>query len=219
MNDITFPIASFASAKVLRQVNRMFVAGVLQADSGQRVLVLFDQHAADERASVEGILDALCEGFARDNMPTTELPEDTVRLVLTRSEGEALALPGARDVLRRWGLEFGDVDGQGDYIQLSVRRFPSLLDRLGRKQGTEMTRLLKLYLPVLVEHMGEIRALLESLEASEGWARVQRWMPREMLELANSKACRGTYLRAGGAIGLWERAAPSSRIRRIQGRC
>lgn len=182
---MTFPIASLASAKVVSQVDRKFVLCVLEA--GDRALVVFDQHAADERVAVETILDGLCEGFASDTMPTTEL--DDVRLVLTRAEGEILALPGVRDVLCRWGIALSQPE-EGDYIQVSVLTIPSALERLGRKKGEEMTRLLKVYLPLLAENLGEIQAFLAS---EQGLARVLRWMPAEMLELANSKACRGMF--------------------------
>jgi DNA mismatch repair protein MLH3 len=61
-----------------------------------------------------------------------------------------------------------------------------------------MTRLLKLYLPTLAEQMGEIEALLADPSSAgtgaDGWARVQRCMPLEMVELANSRACRGAIM-------------------------
>lgn len=202
--DITFPRTSLAVPLILAQVDRKFVPCVLDADpaaDGQprSALVVFDQHAADERAAVESILDTLCEGFATSNMATSELPEDHVRLVLTRKEVEVLEREGVRDVLERWGVHLAPTESvETDYVQVGVVKVPSLLDRLARKEGTELTRLLRLYLPVLADDIGELQALIISLESESGgelgeggWARVQRWMPREMVELANSKACRG----------------------------
>jgi DNA mismatch repair protein MLH3 len=114
--------------------------------------------------------------------------------VLTRAEGEILNLPIVRDVLRRWGIELAPVE-TGDYIQVGVFKIPAILERLGKKKGEEMTRLLKIYLPTLGKHIGEIQALLASLDDRDpGLARILRWMPPEMLELANSKACRGKHL-------------------------
>lgn len=182
-------MSSLATARVLRQVDCKFIPCIMRCDATatsatRDVLVVFDQHAADERASVENILDTLCDGFAHDNMATTELPQDAVRIVLTRAEAEVLGIPVVRTALRRWGMEFTTM-AESDYVQVGVKRYPSLLDRLGRKEGREITRLLKIYLPFLSENLGELGAFLESGSG------VMRWMPQEMLELANSKACRG----------------------------
>lgn len=182
-------------------MDRKFVPCVLKAadTSGtpRKALVVIDQHAADERVGVERILDPLNEGFAHNNMPTTELKDNAVRVVLTRQEIVTLESPGVRDILRRWGIGLGGTaPSYGEYTQVEVQCVPALLDRLGRKNPTELTRLLRLYLPILAVHLPELQVLTSSLDRGErdgqhGWASVQRWMPAEMGELANSKACRG----------------------------
>jgi DNA mismatch repair protein MLH3 len=200
-----FSHESIASGSVLPQVDRKFVPCVMMAEDKlketSKALVIIDQHAADERVAVEQILDALSEGFAHNNMPVTELDDDTVRVVLTRQEVEALEMPGVREILRRWGIGLGDTAAsQGDYTQVNALCVPQLLDvRLGNKNPTELTRLLRLYLPTLAEHLLEIQVLAKAhdrgaRDGSHGWAGVQRWMPLEMVELANSKACRGAIM-------------------------
>lgn len=225
--DITFSRETLANPRVLSQVDRKFVPCVLDAppdpaastDTTRKVLVVFDQHAADERASLETILDDLCSGFASNSTPTTN--PTGLALVLTQREAHVLDSPGVRPVLARWGIELGiparseGLDGDmGEYVQVGVIAVPAALERLGKKDGQELTRLLRLYLPVLEEGYGEIQALIATLEAgtlgngdengdrnahgvrqeTPSWARIQSWMPREMLELANSKACRGAIM-------------------------
>lgn len=197
--DISLSNASLQNASVLRQIDKKFIPCVLEAD-GRKTLAIFDQHAADERASLEMILETLCKSFANDTMPTTALEEGTVRLVLSRQEVEHLETPGVRPLLHRWGIRLGLAQPDGDYAQVNVYAVPELLDRLARKQATELTRLLRLYLPEAAQSIDEIQALLSSLDAEtdhtdgKSWNGVMRWMPREMLELAKSKACRGAVM-------------------------
>lgn len=228
-SDLNFTHQSIASASVLRQVDRKFVPCVVQAEdkckSSQKVLVVIDQHAADERVSVEKVLDALNEGFAHDNMPITELEDRLVRVVVSRQEAATLEAPGVRKVLQRWGIVLGDITSQGEYTQVGVHAVPSILDaRLGRTNPTELTRLLRLYLPVLAGHLPELQVLTAALDSgarngAHGWASVQRWMPAEMVELANSKACRGTFdLRDAltpGAIMFEDRLDPDQCARLV----
>lgn len=204
-SDLKFTHESIASASVLSQADRKFVPCVMQAEDRSKerskALVIIDQHAADERVAVEQILDALNEGFAHNNMPVTELEDGVVRVILTRQEVEALEVPGVREALRRWGIGLGDTAAaDGEYTQVNALCVPQLLEgRLARKNTTELTRLLRLYLPELVDHLSEIQVLTTALDrsprdGSRTWASVQRWMPHEMVELANSKACRGAIM-------------------------
>lgn len=191
---------SLENATVLHQVDRKFIPCVLDGDA-RRALAILDQHAVDERASLEAILDTLCRSFADDDMASACLEEGSVRLVLSRQEMEHLETPGVRAVLERWGIKLGPAHADGDYCQIDVQAVPELLDRLARKQGTELTRLLRLYLPEVAEGIGEVQALIAALDGTssrgsgrKSWNSVLRWMPREMLELAKSKACRGAVM-------------------------
>jgi DNA mismatch repair protein MLH3 len=187
--ELSFPIDSLRHAKSLGQVDRKFIACILGSKRG-KTLVLLDQHAADERVSVEGILQGLCEGFMRDEIEYTILSRTTPRIVLSREEALVLSDPSVMDVFRRWGILLEVEEGDGDYVQVGVRAVPTiLLSRLGRQEGSEMTRLVKLYLPILKDSSRELEVALRDGEAD--WGRMMRWMPKEMLELANSKACRG----------------------------
>jgi DNA mismatch repair protein MLH3 len=206
---ISFSHQSLLEAQILGQVDHKFICCILRSDTsrdtGDRVLVLLDQHAADERVSVEKILRELCDGFRRDGMSVTTLVKQTPRIVLSAEEAQLLTEPGMLALLRRWGihLEVDAVplshftDQPSPYVQVRVCAVPTTLEaRLSRKEAVEVTRLVKLYLPVLKEGQGEIEALLAHTmgEGEVDWGRVLRWMPKEMLELANSKACRSASL-------------------------
>ena len=212
---------------------------------------MIDQHAADERASIEQILKDLCLGFLDDDVEQTEL-KSKIMMILTRGEMELLSQPGHMDIINRWGIELGlpsdparltveqteeacknkeaTGDGSKDYVQVGIRAVPTSLEsRLGSKDAVEMTRLMKLYLPFLEGSFGEIRAMLDSAGTATGeaklpqererrqrgigmdgernehqrnvdWRRVSRFMPKEMLELCNSKACRSECTRVPSQV-------------------
>jgi DNA mismatch repair protein MLH3 len=192
--DIAFTTESLATATVLGQVDTKFIACLLHSPSQPRTLVLIDQHAADERVAVEEILQELCEGFMSDTIRQTEVSGPAI--VLTRLEAQRLASSTFLDVFARWGisLELEEL-GEGDYIQIPIKAVPTLLaSRLARKEASEMTRLVRLYLDQLEDTHIELQWLTSKYDNGniDDWQRVQRWMPKEMLELANSKACRST---------------------------
>ncbi|WRT67606.1 uncharacterized protein IL334_004578 [Kwoniella shivajii] len=235
--DIQLTRSSLSKSYIIGQVDKKFVSVILPTPKGERALVLIDQHAADERISIENILSSLSAGFRNDNIPTTRL-EIPINIVLTSSEARTLSSPENLDIFRRWGIQLSlpDLnDIQGDYVQIGVSKIPSLLSsRLGRKEGTEMIRLIRGYIPSLEADMDEIKAWIRSFandeiaeeeedmgehvgkvndgagedcigrdqevaedpipHEDEGIGKDIRFMPREMLELANSKACRGAIM-------------------------
>jgi DNA mismatch repair protein MLH3 len=119
-------------------------------------------------------------------------------VVLTRYEADRLSQPGVLYIFSRWGisLELPQTSSEGSYVQVPITAVPTLLaSRLARKEASETTRLIRSYLEQLSEEFPEIQAALDRHSQAGGggkddWQLVQRWMPKEMLELANSKACR-----------------------------
>ena len=200
--NVTFSAIAIDDAIILGQVDRKFVLCTMPSDpvqgSSKNALVVIDQHAADERVSVEKTLQELCDGFISNSVPISKL-ETTPDVVISKKEGDFLRIPEIGETFRRWGLDLVVPDGNGDYVQVEAKTVPNTLAvRLGRKEGRELTRLIKLYLPVLEAHLGELQAFLGEHDVGVGgdrenidWQRVMRWMPKELAELANSKACRG----------------------------
>ena len=203
LSEVTFPRHSLSSAKVLRQVDRKYVACVVDTPGSERsthpTVILIDQHAADERVSVEGILESLCSGFLNGDVERTLLREPLPRITLSLQDAGDFSRPDVFAVLQRWGIDFVPstqeaMESTLDWECFDVRSVPTaLLSRLGRKGGEEMTRLIQGYLIELQDVMGELMNLLREAEAATvDWGRAMRFVPKEMLELANSKACRGS---------------------------
>ncbi|KAF8076667.1 hypothetical protein FPV67DRAFT_1472252 [Lyophyllum atratum] len=181
-------------------------------------LVLIDQHAADERVRVEHFLKDLCLGFLRnrdDEEAMNGVPVKTLSpplpLLLTFHEAQMLkASVPIRQAFRQWGFRFdlseieqeelddaSDNEDRSGYTQILVQTLPEIVsDKL--LLGDELRDLVKGFLGQLVLEMpatsGPTSAKEDGDEGEVHWLKALRWCPRELLELINSKACRGAIM-------------------------
>ncbi|KAF6762214.1 hypothetical protein DFP72DRAFT_802844 [Ephemerocybe angulata] len=180
-------------------------------------LVLVDQHAADERVRVESFLKPLCLGFlySRSGGMNPEEATPITRLIpprralLTRHEASLLKRnAGIRELFRCWGISFMempendigssvDVGSSDDYVQILVTSLPEVLaDKLRR--DNELQAVLKSTLGEI--EFGTLSADMTSLPSSQlgdtlhDWLPALRCCPQSLVELINSKACRGAVM-------------------------
>ena len=125
-------------AVVLGQVDRKFVAcvipssdfaeGGIHAEAAHAgILVLLDQHAADERIRVERFMRELCKGFSTNaegagSGPDVRTLDPPVRIVLTRHEADMLSSVEVQAAFRCWGVTFGPIP-EAPEEEESVSRF------------------------------------------------------------------------------------------------
>ncbi|KAG6854336.1 hypothetical protein C0991_007841 [Blastosporella zonata] len=213
---------------VINQVDEKFIACLIddiadQVNNGDetspspsietsgRVLVLIDQHAADERVRAERFLGDLCSGYLqnRDGGHTDQgirLKELSPSLPLLLTLHEARRLRDSSDIqeaFRHWGFHFDfreiqdvatspaddETSGLG-YTQVFVQNIPDVVS----DKGDELRDLVKGFLGQLETEIPPVSATLLIDEESQGkfpWLKALRWCPRELLDLINSKACRG----------------------------
>lgn len=161
-------------AEVINQVDNKFIAcritkrnclNLSEDDRGREpypdspILVLVDQHAADERVRVERILKDLCLGFlhsqdqTNNNSPpkyifTRDL-EPSRPVLLTQHEALTISQSqGIQESFRKWGVRFAELskvisgsDGASDsgsnigYLQLHVSTIPEVVgDKVGLRE-------------------------------------------------------------------------------------
>jgi len=94
------------------------------------VLVLIDQHAADERVRVERFLKELCNGAVQGGAESTAL-DPKKGVILTRDEATFLQETVVLQELRRWGLRVEPVtiieSLTANWVQVDVLAVPALL--------------------------------------------------------------------------------------------
>ncbi|EKM59744.1 uncharacterized protein PHACADRAFT_205965 [Phanerochaete carnosa HHB-10118-sp] len=222
---------------ILGQVDRKFVACVIPSNTvaeheardsslkteDEGLLVLLDQHAADERIRVERFMRELCKGFSADGQASTLSPDvrkldPPARIVLTRREADILASTNVQAAFRLWGVGFGPapevqqeeecisrffstakavgpVEHSG-YVQVDVLTVPEVVARK-LLADDHLRDLVKSYLADL-DGSGLATSLLSfrpvSADPSTVWQRAMQWCPQELQELVNSKACRGAIM-------------------------
>ncbi|KAG1815665.1 uncharacterized protein BJ212DRAFT_1357867 [Suillus subaureus] len=184
--------------------------------AGGSTLILIDQHAADERVRVERFLTEICSGFLRhcEGTGSVEVLElsPAVPILLTRHEASRLATTEVRSAFDRWGIRFeglakltslesecaGD-EASGGYVQVFVRAIPAIVgDKL--LMNDELRDLVKGYLGTLESEEASPPNLSQHKDADNikddesRWLKALRWCPRELLDLINSKACRGAVM-------------------------
>ncbi|KDR84002.1 hypothetical protein GALMADRAFT_236565 [Galerina marginata CBS 339.88] len=221
-------------AEIINQVDRKFIACRIAKRSGtmspqeihdpklpsNTILVLIDQHAADERVRVERFLKELFLGFLYSQDRTEGNQTGGVRIrelnpphpvLLTLHEAHTIKRSqDVREMLRKWGVQFAelskvkpDLDGTSDpgssagYLQLLVSSIPEVVsDKL--LQGDELRDFIKGFLGQI--QSGELfpdsgLGLSSEEDQDESlWFKAVRWCPRGLLDLINSKACRGAIM-------------------------
>ncbi|KAF8341392.1 uncharacterized protein EI90DRAFT_3116534 [Cantharellus anzutake] len=222
------------------ELESMPLHGTAQIVAHSQVLILVDQHAADERIRVEKFLQEICTGFlfgdigrrtlsatkARGPLGPRSIDSGSGRIVLTLSEAKLLqgnyefgehdrSGSGAGALLDRWGFGIDlrslqtalSLAKQGsDYVQIQIISVPELIAEKALAQlfdGDELQDLVRGIinrfnddaslggLPDIIQ-----RDAIDSTELNGPayWMRALRWCPKELIDLINSKACRGAIM-------------------------
>ena len=166
----------------IEQVDRKFLLCKLPGSSlSNEMLLLLDQHAADERVRVEALLKEYCLQVQEGRVEIMTLQESR-HILLSRSEVMAVQLHIAD--LARWGVI---VEVGTSAEQITVRAVPAVVGERLMMETRLVQLLIKRYLPQLAE-TGTYAPRQGDRQA---WTTIARHCPELLIDLINSKACRG----------------------------
>jgi DNA mismatch repair protein MLH3 len=192
-------------AEIVAQVDRKFILAKVAAERpasstsqlGQddRLLILIDQHAADERCKVESLLASYLgpdSADARQLVAQTQILERPLRFDLSRQDGELLTR--FRRHFAHWGITYEVFPSQGPGPQKGVTVEaqglpPSILERC-RLEPRLLIDLLRKEIWKL--HGAGSCGTMSSprVGKDDGWVSRFHDCPEGILELINSRACR-----------------------------
>lgn len=135
----------FIACRITKPVSRYSKNPLEDPSLSEGILVLVDQHAADERIRVERLLKELCMGFL-GTTPGVEVRELIPPRPVLLTQHEFLSIMGSQDILnslRIWGVqvvlpgknsESGQTSdpGSSGYVQIHVKTVPEIV---GEKVG------------------------------------------------------------------------------------
>ncbi len=136
----------FIACRIAKQIPHSLEDPSCLPSLSEGILVLVDQHAADERIRVERFLKELCMGFLGTTTPGVEVRELIPPRPVLLTQHEFLSIMGSRDIrdsLRKWGVQvvvpknFPESDhisdpGSSGYVQIHVKTVPEIV---GEKVG------------------------------------------------------------------------------------
>ncbi|KAJ7437811.1 hypothetical protein B0H11DRAFT_1829727 [Mycena galericulata] len=191
-------------------------------DTAGRTVILIDQHAADERVRVERFLKELCLGYLSNvnagddggNFLRLRELSPPVPILLSRHEEGQLRDLSIRQAFRHWGFLFVDISEPGScdpelgvdagstsgYSQVFVRSIPEVIgDKL--LLDDELRDFVKAFLAKAENDPSFTRkrhtepdSTGSDQDAEFHWLLALRWLPQQLLDLVNSKACRGAIM-------------------------
>lgn len=173
--------------KFIAQIDTKFLL-FKTTEQSDTALILLDQHAADERIRVEGFLRQYCLQFHRDQVDKLHLGQE-IAILLTELEVRQATLHS--NWLSQWGFDISSqspefVESDSGFKQVAVKTLPSILaDRLKVDD-----RLLQSVLRGMLSHAEE-QGIVASTKREVSWITIMKQMPSILLDLVNSKACRG----------------------------
>ncbi|OAL67305.1 hypothetical protein A7C99_1168 [Trichophyton rubrum] len=196
-------------ATVIAQVDQKFIllrtSLLCEEREGEEVLVLVDQHAADERCRVEELFTALCNLSPSGNVDTTNLPTPISFRILSQ---EARLFEARSGYFSSWGCLYEVLREAEGYYSLVVRGLPTLIaercrvePRLAidmlRSEVWDQPEISKPSIRSALEECGSqgfVEKGLGKTETHHCWLQRIGGCPKKMVDLIVSRSCRSAIM-------------------------
>ena len=179
--------SGLSAARMIAQVDKKFILISIPSPSSQ-TLVLVDQHAADERIRVEGLIDDLCTA------PPLQLPKPLTLHIPLR---EHALLEKYTAYFARWGITYSTSPSPTSTANSSAR--PSAINPRLTAQKTATFKILTLPPSIAQKCLLDPPTLLSLLRTTindmpSNTSSLTTIPPPAILSLLNSRACRSAIM-------------------------
>ncbi|GAA5908309.1 uncharacterized protein JCM6883_004342 [Sporobolomyces salmoneus] len=185
------------------------------ADEDEKGLVMFDQHAVSERIRVERFLQEICGGNEVERLSLVDGVTEYVGkgkkdqnhqgIGVILSKEEFRQLNSSKPDFGQWGFTFSDSSSSSasstsieDYVQVWVESVPNLVGQRLKQDSKLLQELIRGYLAQLQDQPARHHSRLGEGEGGGGevgeWVKRGKDCPVGLVELINSKACRGAIM-------------------------
>ena len=213
---------SLATANIIAQVDQKFIlakldtAPIQASGDSEKALVLIDQHAADERCRVERLFEEMFihaeTSIRTEQVQTTEVDP----VVFHASITEASLFQKYRDFFSKWGIHYSMEPRSDSTVAISVQALPTLIAERCRLEPNTVVDLLRREIWTneeenanpssstarkniavdfsLLEDESYPETMAAPSSGPHSWVQKMSKCPQGILELLNSRACRGAIM-------------------------
>lgn len=169
------------TARIVAQVDQKFV--LISIRSPSSLLVLIDQHAADERIRFEDLLTAL----------TSQPPESLAKpLAFELQSRERNLLTEYKSYFDGWGIQYAVSPSQSDICRLTVKSLPKPIAERCRAEPKILIELLRSQAWKMAEDPPPYDVAREPPTSQS--AKQTRNPPRGIVDMLSSRACRSAIM-------------------------
>ncbi|KAI9852856.1 MAG: DNA mismatch repair protein [Thelocarpon superellum] len=178
-------------AQVIGQVDRKFILLKMVGGTGSIMLVLVDQHAADERCRIEELLAGLCSGETVALTPP--IPFDT-----SNEEGRLFAKQ--RDHFARWGVEYQVTSFSTDRNEaaggeVTVNALPVGIAQRCKAEPKHMIEMMRQEIWKRGESGESVKERgAQAIDDRQAWVQQIYDCPQGILALLSSRSCRSAIM-------------------------
>lgn len=200
---------SLATASVIAQVDQKFILVKMHSeyaqypgDDPESVLVLIDQHAADERCRVERLFKEMFISAGSSTTATQVRVVETDALSFNVSSTESTLFRKYSEFFQTWGIHY-NLDSKPDSTAaVSIRSLPILIAERCRSEPNLVADLLRREIWTCEEDdrrpLGSKRSSMkhntdispDEPTGANSWVQQMSGCPQGILDLLNSRACR-----------------------------
>jgi len=204
---------NLATASIIAQVDQKFILAKMRSEHAQHtdddpegVLVLIDQHAADERCRVERLFEDMFISADTSKTATQVRMVEIDPISFNISSTESALFQKNMDFFQTWGIDYNLDTNPESTVTVSIHSLPLLIAERCRSEPNLVVDLLRREIWTCEEEDGRpLDSRRFSMKqftdmspneatSAQSWVQKMTGCPQSILDLLSSRACRGAIM-------------------------